>query len=56
MTSAIKPFLHRSDMVKPNIGHIQIVTLVKEKKEITNQKTIVCMDGLRINKDMREMM
>ena len=55
MTSAIKPFLRRSDMVKANIGHIQIVTFVKEK-EITNQQTIVCMDGLRINKDMREMM
>lgn len=32
LTSAIKPFLRRSDMIKPNIGHIQIVTLVKEKK------------------------
>lgn len=46
MTSAIKPFLRRSDMVKPNIGHIQIVTLVKEKKRLQIRKQQCVWMGL----------
>lgn len=53
MSSAANPFIHSSEVLQPNTGHIQTVTVVKAKISHGLENNEVSMGGLGCKKGSR---